>query len=117
MIERTRLMVRQIQPPIHASYTLGAIDVKGDEGVVTVRQSYSRMQMMAGKVRKVATSVTQDETWVKTPQGWRLRFVQNERDAEWYVDGKRVGPGKPFRPRCAPLSAQNPQNPPVRDRS
>jgi hypothetical protein len=44
MIERTRLMVRQIQPPIRATCTLGTIDVKGDEAVVTVRQSCSRMQ-------------------------------------------------------------------------
>jgi hypothetical protein len=54
------------------------------------------MQMVNGKLRKVETSVTQDETWVSTPQGWKRRFVQNEKDQEWYVDGKRIEPGKPY---------------------
>ena len=67
-----------------------------DEAVVTVRQSFRRMQMIAGKLRQVDTSVTQDETWVRTPEGWRLRFVQNVHGMLWYVDGKRVDPRKPF---------------------
>jgi hypothetical protein len=46
----------------------------------------------------VDTSVTQDETWVRTPDGWRLRFVQNVHDMKWYVNGKRVEPGKPYDP-------------------
>lgn len=102
MAARTRQMVALIRPPIRTGNILGTIDVKGDEAVVTVRQSFSRMQIVAGKLRKVETSVTQDETWTKTQQGWRLRFVQNERDNEWYVDGKRIEPGKPYDPDAPP---------------
>ena len=60
---------------------------------MTVRQSYSRMQIVNGELRKVETGVTQDETWVPTPRGWERRSVDNEQDVEWYVDGKRVEPG------------------------
>jgi len=103
MTARTREMVALIRPPIHAGFTLGTIDVDGDEAVVTVRQSFSRMQMMAGELRKVETSVTQDETWVKMQEGWRLRFVENVHDMMWYVDGKRVEPGKPYDPAALPF--------------
>ena len=103
MRNRTTQMVSAIQPPIDAGFSLGIIDLNGDdEAVVTVRQSFSRMQRMADKLRKVDTSVTQEETWVRTPQGWKLRFVQHERDMQWHVDGKRVEPGKPYDPEATP---------------
>jgi len=99
MRNRTYQMVSAIRPPIDAGFSLGIIEVNGDdEAVATVRQSFSRMQRMGDKLRKVDTSVTQDETWVRTPEGWRLRFVQHVRDMQWYVDGKRVEPGKPYDP-------------------
>ena len=108
MEARTRQMVDLIKPPIDAGFELGIIDVNGEEAVVTIRQSFSRMQMMAGQLRKVETSVTQDETWTKTQQGWRLRFVQNVHDMEWYVDGKRVEPGKPYDPEAPPYEPSHP---------
>ena len=98
MRQRTLQMVALIQPPIDAGFVLGTIELNGDEAVVTVRQSFKRMQTMAGALRQVDTSVTQGETWVRTPQGWKLRFVQNVHDMEWYVDGKRVDPTKPYDP-------------------
>jgi hypothetical protein len=96
MADRGRQMQRNIRQPVWTHNTLETIVPRGDEATVTVRQAYSRMQMVNGKLRKVETSVTQDETWVSTPQGWKRRFVQNEKDQEWYVDGKRIEPGKPY---------------------
>ena len=109
MRNRTYQMVSLIQPPIDAGFELGTIELNGaDEAVVTVRQSFSRMQTVAGKLRKLDTSVTQDETWVRTAEGWRLRFVQNVHDMKWFVDGKRVEPGKPYDPD-APAYAPAPE--------
>jgi len=97
--EGRTLIVSAIQPPIDAGFSLGIIELNGDdEAVATVRQSFSRMQRMGDKLRKMDTSVTQDETWVRTPEGWRLRLVEHVRDMQWYVDGKRVEPGKPYDP-------------------
>jgi hypothetical protein len=102
MAERTRAMVSLIRPPIQTGNVLGTIEVQGDKATATVRQSFSRMQMVEGKLRKVDTSVTQDETWVRTDGGWKLFFVENVRDPAWYVDGKRIDPAKPYDPDAAP---------------
>ena len=51
---------------------------------------------MAGKLRKVETYVTQEATWTKTEDGWKLKFVDGVRAGEYYVDGKRIDPCKPY---------------------
>ena len=103
MRNRTLAMVAQIQPPIDAHFLMGILVLNGDdEAVVTVRQAFSRTQRMADVPRRVDTNVTQDETWVRTPEGWKLRFVKNVRNMQWYVDGKRVDPGKPYDPEAPP---------------
>ena len=89
--------------PLDVALTLGTIELNGgDEAVVTVRHSFSFMKMMKGKLRKVLTIETRDDTWVRTPEGWRLRLFQNIREFEWYVDGKRVGKGMPYDPDAPP---------------
>lgn len=104
MTARAQAMLNQIQPPINVTFTLGTIDAHQDTGeaTVTVQQQFSRMQVVGGELRKVETSATQDETWLKTPEGWKLNFVQGVRDLKWFVDGKRVEPGKPYDP-SAPI--------------
>lgn len=100
MAARARSLLERIQPPIEVSFTIGVIDLRQGEAVATIRQRFSRMQNVAGQIRKVETSVTQDETWVQTPEGWKLKFVGNERDLLWFVDGKRVEPGRPYDPNA-----------------
>jgi hypothetical protein len=39
--------------------------------------------------------VTQDETWVRTADGWKLSFVANVRDGETWIDGERFEPAAP----------------------
>ena len=85
-------MQKSIRQPIFCFHTLDTIQAQGDGATVTVRQAYSRVQRMEGKLRKVETSVTQDETWVRTAQGWKRRLVENPREMEWFVDGQRVEP-------------------------
>jgi hypothetical protein len=102
MTVRTRLLLERIQPPIKSKFEIETIDLRGDAAVATVRQEFSRMQLVAGQLRKVETSVTQDETWVMTNEGWKLKFVDNERDLLRFIDGKRVEPGKPYDPSAPP---------------
>jgi hypothetical protein len=102
MTARTRLLLERIQPPIKSKFEIETIDLRGNVAVATVRQEFSRMQLVAGQLRKVETSVTQDETWVKTNDGWKLKFVDNERDLLRFIDGKRVEPGKPYDPSAPP---------------
>lgn len=100
MAQRARALLERIQPPIETSFTIGTIDLQGDRAVATVRQYFSRMQEMAGALRKVENHVTQDETWILTSEGWKLHFVEKVRDPEKFVDGKRVDPSRPFDPNA-----------------
>ncbi|HEX5043768.1 MAG TPA: DUF4440 domain-containing protein [Candidatus Polarisedimenticolaceae bacterium] len=102
----TRAKAARTRPPIDATFTLGTIEPNGeDEAVVTVHTSYASMQRIDdGKVRKVETITTQDDTWVKMPDGWRLRSVENVRDFAWYVDGKRVEKGMPYDSEAPPYA-------------
>ncbi len=70
--------------------------VNGNEAVIDARQTVSRTQKFAdGSVHNVATSVLQQETWVKTATGWKLKSVGSEREQSTLVDGKPLNPNKP----------------------
>jgi len=70
--------------------------VNGNEAVIDARQKVSRVQKFAdGSVHNVATSVLQQETWVKTAIGWKLKSVGSEREQSTLVDGKQLNPNKP----------------------
>jgi hypothetical protein len=100
MADRARLLLEQIQPPIDVCFIMDTISLRGNEAVATIHQRFSRMQMVAGQLRKLETCVTQDETWIQTTDGWKLKYVENERDLMWFVDGKRIEPGKPYDPNA-----------------
>ena len=73
-----------------------------------VHQRFKRMQLKAGQLRKVETEARQHETWVLTPQRWKLKYVDDVHSGPWYVDGKRVDPSKPYDPNAP---AYNPPDP------
>ena len=105
MQEYTKRFLEQNQPPFHIRNTIQQLTVSENRliAVVEVFQEVSRNRELAGKIRKVDTSVVQRETWAKTPEGWKLKLVDNVRDQKRFVDGKRVDPTKPYDPNAPPF--------------
>ena len=94
----SRAGFQQVESNISISNTIESLDVHEDVAVAVVHQRWSRMQMKAGKVRRVDTEAIQTETWVKTADGWRLKHIGDVKPGAWYVDGKRIDPTKPYDP-------------------
>jgi hypothetical protein len=92
------------QPPYDIRVTIQALSVSenGLIAVAEVFQEATRYRELAGKRRKVDTSVLQRETWAKTAEGWKLKVVDSVRDQKRFVDGKRVDPTKPYNPDDPP---------------
>jgi ketosteroid isomerase-like protein len=91
---------QQVESNINLSNTIESLDVHGYQAVAVVHQRWSRMQMKASKLRRVDTEAIQNETWVNTKDGWRLRHIGNVKPGAWYIDGKRVDPSKPYDPHA-----------------
>lgn len=95
----TRCMTASIDSVIHIRNTIRSFREQGDTAVADVCQEFSRMQRIGdGRPRRVDTSALQEETWVRTPAGWKRSHVENVRGTRWFVDGVRVDPMKPFTP-------------------
>ena len=105
MEQYTKQFIESNQPPFNIKNTIQQLTVSENKliAVAEVFQEASRSRDLAGKVRKVDTSVVQRETWVKTPEGWKLKSVDNVRDQKRFVDGKRVDPTKPYDPDAPPF--------------
>jgi hypothetical protein len=95
MAEYTRRWFTNNKPPIEVHFTIQSIDVRSpDEAAVKVLQRASRYQEIEGHRRKVEHEVTQRETWIRTPAGWRLRMVDQidlEHRKRW-IDGELQKP-------------------------
>jgi hypothetical protein len=104
MEQYTRQFIESNRPPFNIRNTIQKLTVSENKliAVAEVFQEISRTRELAGKVRKVDTSVKQRETWVKTPEGWKLKSVDSVRDQKRFVDGKRVDPTKPYDPDAPP---------------
>ena len=102
----TKQFIEINQPPFNIRNTIQKLTVSENKliAVAEVFQEASRTRELAGKVRKVDTSVIQRETWLKTPDGWKLKSVDNVRDQKRFVDGKRVDPTKPYDPNAPPYN-------------
>jgi len=94
------------QPPYDMRFTIQKLTVSENKLIAAaeVFQELSRYRELAGKRRKVDTSVVQRETWSKTSDGWKLKCVDNVRDQKRFVDGKRVDPTKPYNPDDPPYN-------------
>ena len=66
------------------------LTVRGDEAIATVRQKFTRKQLIEATTHTIHTEVTQRETWTRTPLGWKLVFVDDVRDHITLDDGVRV---------------------------
>jgi hypothetical protein len=104
MEQYSRQFLESNIPPFNIRFTIRKLIVSENKliAVAEVFQEASRSREMAGKVRKVETTVVQRETWAKTPAGWRLKTVDEVHDAKRFVDGKRVDPTKPYDPDAPP---------------
>ena len=97
------------QPPIRTHNAIRALRMEApDTAVATIFQQATRYQILAGKRRLVRHDVTQQETWVRTPLGWRLAYVDSVRDRHRWVDGKPIDPNKPFDPKARPYKPPKP---------
>ena len=105
MAEYSRQFLEGNQPPYNIRVTIQTLSVSEHEliAVAEVFQEATRFRELAGKRRKVDTSVLQRETWAKTSAGWRLKSVDHVRDQKRFVDGKRVDPTKPYDPDAPPF--------------
>lgn len=90
MAERARRLLERIQPPITTTNDILELTVRGNDAIATVRQKFTRMQMIEGTPHTIHTEVTQRETWTRTPAGWKLLFVDEVRDPTTLDDGRRV---------------------------
>ena len=76
MAEYTRQWFVTNKPPIESRFTIESIEMRSpDEAAVRVLQRASRMQERDGVLHKVEHEVRQRETWIRTPNGWKLRKV------------------------------------------
>ena len=104
MEEYSRQFLQGNQPPYNLHFTIHRLTVSAHKliAVAEVFQEVSRTRDLAGKRRKVDTSVLQRETWAMTRGGWKLKSVDNVREQKRFVDGKRVDPTKPYNPDDPP---------------
>ena len=94
----TRAAFQQVVKTLDVSFTIEAIELRGDKAAVRILQHWKRLQNKAGAVRTVETFAKQRETWQRTEDGWKLFRVDEIVPGEWRVDGKRVDPSKPYDP-------------------
>ena len=106
MEQYSREFLERNQPPFNQRFTIQKLAVSYNKliAVAEVLQEMTRYQDLAGKRRKVETSVIQRETWAKTTDGWRLKSADNVREQKKFVDGRRVDPAKPYNPDDPPYS-------------
>lgn len=74
---------------IDMEFELDSLTVSGDLARAVVHQHLDRMALRPdNQVHHVETWATQNETWRRTPEGWRLHRVEGVRDQRRLVDGR-----------------------------
>jgi len=100
----------QVKETTLISNTILRLAVCGEnEATATVLQVWYRTQIMRGKLRLVQTTAVQDEQWVKMPEGWRRRKIDNVINGTALVDGKRVDTNKPYDPDAPAYDPYDPR--------
>lgn len=74
---------------ISMDFDIDNLEVTGDLARAVVRQHLVRMALRPdGLVHHVETWASQNETWRRTPEGWKLYRVDSVRDQRRLVDGQ-----------------------------
>lgn len=69
--------------------TIKKMEIKGDTAVVTTaEEAVFTMMDVQGRPHKLRSIATTRDTWVKTPQGWKVKMTEILSE-ETFVDGKR----------------------------
>jgi hypothetical protein len=112
MEEYSRRFLEANQPPYDIRVRILRLWVSSNQliAVAEVLQEASRFRELAGKLRKVETSVVQREAWSKVGGEWKLKSVDNVRDQKRFVDGKRVDPTIPYDPDAPPFNPDSARN-------
>jgi hypothetical protein len=113
MEEYSRRFLEANQPPYDIRVRILRLSVSPNQliAVAEVLQEASRFRELAGKRRKVDTSVVQRETWSRIGNVWKLKSVDNVRDQKRFVDGKRVDPTIPYDPDAPPFNPDTTRHP------
>ena len=102
--ESTKAQFKLNQNILKISNKILSLTTEGDEAVAVVEQEFSRMQNLAGQLRRVDSRITQTEIFVSTPEGWKVTYIEIPGVQQRYVDGKRVDPTKPYNPNDPPYN-------------
>ena len=93
MYERTRTFIGRIERFDALSEKITSLALSGDTAHAIVDQSTTRQQRFPdGTLHEIKTTVTQRESWIRTPQGWLMWRVDNVQPGQTLVDGKAPPP-------------------------
>ena len=71
--------------------TIDSLEVRGDTAIVYTRQHYNRAQRAAdSSVQEMITNVTHRESWVRTPQGWKVEYLEEIDEGPFFLNGQPV---------------------------
>jgi hypothetical protein len=106
MQQYSKQFLESNQPPYNIRVTIEKLTISENKviAVAEVLQEVTRYRDLAGKHRKVDTSVVQRETWAKTSDGWKLKSVDKCTGSKDVCRGKRVDPTKPYNPDDPPYN-------------
>jgi len=88
MADAIRHLLANVQQWVDLSFEILSVERNGNEAVAQVRQHSSRLQQRDGALRRIENWVTQRETWVHSPTGWKIRRVDSIRDQQVLIDGR-----------------------------
>lgn len=98
----------QSQPPVELSTVVQCARMNGDaEALFTVVQTTTRSTDTGNGQHRVASAVTQTDTWRLTPEGWRLAATSDIHGARRWVDGVEVDPSRPLADNARPFTPAN----------
>ena len=72
------------------SFRIQTVKVTGNTAIVLVRQSENLQVMMEGKLHTIEGSQVSEDTWIKSPAGWKLK-LQVVKLSNITQDGKSGG--------------------------
>ena len=76
-----------LRRPAKIKYGVGKVDLQQDVLTATVGRSVISREVIDGKSVEVAVVTQRLETWLKGPEGWRLRHAGAETVVQRVVDG------------------------------